>query len=227
MTIHRFKANTAALVAACLLLAAPLSQAAPSPALSKAVLTSSLVSVTCTITTPAGTTTVPCSTTGWSPTLLQGWTASMTATYSYTYVDDGLPLLRPFGFQMDANGLGVQFASFEAGALYALTSSTCAESRSGCRVDPSFQFSGTRFGPLFLSNDAVATNTSGTVSITTNATVADNSPFAWTPGLFIGTFEVVNSVPAIPEPSTYALMLGGLCLVAAMSRRRASPPSAR
>jgi hypothetical protein len=223
MDIHRFKTSAGAVVAACLLLAAPLSQAAPSPALSKAVLTSSLVSVTCTLTTPAGTTTVPCSTTGWSPTLQQGWTASMTATYSYAYVDDGLPTTTPFSFQLDANGLRLQPASFEAGALYPLTSGTCASSRYGCGVPPSFVYGGTPFAPLFLSNDGVPTNTSGTVSITANATVAGSSPMSWTPRLYIGTFELVNSVPAIPEPSTYALMLGGLCLVAAMARRRAPP----
>jgi PEP-CTERM motif len=223
MNIQRIKTNMTAVVGGCLVLAAPLSQAASSPALSKAVLTSSLVSVTCTLTTPAGTTVVPCSTTGWSPTLQQGWTASMTATYSYAYVDDGLPTTTPFSFQLDANGLRLQPASFEAGALYPLTSGTCAGSRYGCGVPPSFVYGGTPFAPLFLSNDNMPTNTSGTVSITTNATVAGSSPMSWTPRLYIGTFELVNSVPAIPEPSTYALMLGGLCLVAAMARRRAPP----
>jgi hypothetical protein len=224
MALHRFKASPAAMVAACLLLAAPLSHAAPSPALSKAVLTSSLVSVTCTLTTPAGTTVVPCSTAGWSPTLEQGWTASMTATYSYSYTDDGLPTT-PFLFQLNSFGGSFERATFEAGALYPRTSSGCAESRFGCGLTPIFVYGGTRFEPLFLSNDDVPTNTSGTVSITTNATVTGPTPVPWTPRLFIETFELVNSVPAIPEPSTYALMLGGLCLVAAMSRRRAPPPS--
>ncbi len=201
-------------------LAAPAALAkGPTSDLSKVVLTTELVSTTCTITSPGHTIVVPCSNTGWNPLLHPGWTATMTATYSYQYRDDGLPLTSPFAFQLDPFGLRMQPATHESAAIYGRSSGDCANTRAGC--PPTFSQTSSTFGPVFMSNDQTPTQDSGTFAVSTSTTLSTSWPTTLAPTMWVSTFAMTApAVAAIPEPSTYALMLSALGLIALARRRQ-------
>ncbi len=193
------------------------SKAETATALSKAALQYS-TSGTCTLTTPQGTTVTPCSGTSWVVTLEPGWSARMDLMVHFTYSDDGLLLDRPVAFQNFAAGTA-NIATHESAAIYARVS--------GCPFGPCPGLDPTRgytSGPTDLrivSIDAHPTSSSGTLTFSTGAFNSAGSFLGpWNAGLFISLEPAVNSVAAIPEPSTWTLMALPLMLGLAHAWRR-------
>lgn len=184
----------------------------------KATLNAGITSVTCTVTSPGGSTAVPCNASSWQPTLESGWTATMTATVSWTYSDDGLPL-SPLGYFVTASGTSI-VATNEAAAIYARMPNCFPGSTSAC-------VSGTGYNNLpfalaVVSNDTTPTSTSGSFVVTATAQHTFGSFYGpWTPNLYVNLDPVVySSTAAIPEPSTWALMLLSIPALGWAARRR-------
>lgn len=150
-------------------------------ALSKATLTTAFESVTCTLTTPSGTTPQPCDPNGWTVRLEEGWSASMVVTIAYTYSDDGLQLppngpgyqgtsgayVLPVSYGDRINPLNAPRATHEAAAFTVRRGGICLE---GC--DPLINYTGTGlFENLFYSNNTFAESVSGTVQATSSASI--------------------------------------------------------
>jgi PEP-CTERM motif len=197
------------------------------PADAKATLEAHVVGATCTVTTSEGiTSAVPCSADSWVVALQPNWSAQMVATIDYTYADDGLPLPGQGGFfQMDSGGFSNRFVDHEAGALYAITSN-CIHRY--CAHPPGQDYSGwSGFPPVFLSDNDEAERLSGTLTVATGASFNPsfpNFPGSWGANIFVSlqqsTWSVDDPVGAIPEPSTFVLMLLGLGALASPARRR-------
>ena len=71
----------------------------------------------------------------------------------------------------------------------------------------------------------VFTTKSGTKSITFDADFADVKSVSWTQSRFLPVDYGVDNVvvaAAVPEPETYAMLLGGLGLLGCMTRRKKS-----
>ena len=181
----------------------------------------------CSTTSPDGITTgVPCDAAGWSPTLEPGWSALMTATIGYSYADDGRRLSSPASIQVSLRGSVM--ASFESAVLYSTTStSPCYISRGGAHCSRDVAPYDAYFDvapryPLFLSNNDVAEAVSGQFEVTTG--------WLWDPpGNFYGqgytltptlSVDVWGIAYAVPEPSTWALMIGPLLGLGVFARRR-------
>ncbi len=206
----------------------------PQAAYAEATLEAQVVGATCTVTTSGGTTTaVACSADSWVVALQPGWSAQMVATIDYTYADDGLPLASPGFITTASGGGGVETVFYEAGALYAATS-FCLEGCDNGRYWESWTGSN-GFPPVFVSDNQIADSLSGTLTVTTGAhnisTTSDifNPPVTWSPNVYIAigsgpvaplTFSGIEPVGAIPEPSTFALMLLGLGALGATAVRR-------
>ena len=198
-------------------LLAPAADAQPA-SLEKATLTATVTSATCTLTSPSGSTTVPCGPGGWSPTLQDGWTATMTATVSWTYSDDGLPL-SPLGYFDTLGGTSI-LATHEAGAIYARMPSCFPGSQTPCISGSGYPNAPYSF--QLISNDTSPTSLSGSFDVTVTANHSFGPQWgAWTPSLYVNPDAVVfSSTAAIPEPSTWALMVLSLPVLGWAVRRR-------
>jgi hypothetical protein len=186
-------------------------------------LSAAVTGADCSVTSPDGaTTSVPCEASGWAPTLEPGSTASMTATISYSYADDGRPLGHPGYFQVGSAGSAM--ATFESAALYPYTSaSDCWWVLGHCQTLYDEYFGDVAY-PIFLSNNDHAENVSGEIAVTTGwrwypPTQYYGQGYTLTPNLFVDVWGMTLT-PAIPEPSTWALMLGPLLGLALFARRR-------
>jgi hypothetical protein len=190
-----------------------------------------VLGASCTTMSPDGiTTSVPCDPAGWSPTLEPGWSALMTATIGYSYADDGLRFDHPR--QIQVNTRSFVDAPFEFAVLYAETSnSDCArfsgnaDHCDGLSVPYDAYFGQYHFPPLFISNNDHAEDVSGQITVTTGWKWDPPSAFygqgyTLTPNLFVSTYGFAD---AVPEPSTWALMLGSLAVLGWRVRRRLVP----
>jgi PEP-CTERM motif len=183
--------------------------------------------VTCNITSPSGTTAVPCDGASFAVLLQPGWSATIRADIHYTYHDDGLPVdPRRAQFQNDASGLGNTVVDHEAGAIY-VASSYC-QNRYYCSGP--IDTSGTPFAPFFLGNNDVPDDLAGTWSVFATSSRSSDKQTPDFARLNIGAFGryfsadgtagLVNAIAApVPEPGTYALFMAGLGLLGAIRRR--------
>jgi hypothetical protein len=181
----------------------------------------------CSTMSPNGvTTSVACDPAGWSPMLEPGWSALMTATIGYSYADDGRMLGRPVSLQV--SDTGSVMASFESAVLYSVTSASPWKVLHGgvhCSNDLvpyDRYFDVAARYPLFLSNNDDAEAVSGQFEVTTG--------WRWEPpGSFYGqgytltptlSVDVWGIAYAVPEPSTWALMIGPLLGLGVFAGRR-------
>ncbi len=210
----------AASMAATLLTAAPAGAGQDEPALSKASLDYTVSSI-CTLTTPSGSSSVPCSSTLWNVTLEPGWSATVSSTWSWHYIDDGLPVDRAF---LPGPSVSMRPVSHESAGLYVETLPTCLRG-SPCIVP---NLSGSRgFFPVFESNNSVPEDITGSRTISVTATwPATIQPADYTWAGQVGFFHpgypytTVNSAPPIPEPSTWVLLGVPLAALVLFRRRR-------
>jgi hypothetical protein len=185
----------------------------------------------CSITSPEGiATSAPCDAAGWSPTLDPGWSASMTARIGYRYADDGRPLDSPASIQVSPTAsVG---ASFEYGVLYSITSaSSCGVFHGGVHCSDDITphdvyFDVAASDLLFLSSNDDAEVVSGQLSVTTGWRwqPPDNfygQGYTLTPTLSVDVWGISQ---AVPEPGTWALMVGPLLGLGLFARRRRKIP---
>jgi hypothetical protein len=223
---HRAASTAAAVatVAATMLAASPAAAGQDPSALSKATLDYTM-SVTCTLTTPSGSSNVPCSSTLWNVSLEPGWSATMAATWDWHYTDDGLPVdrgtLLVTGSGPSAGG--GRPALYESAGIYAQALPICG--RGGCSPRPPNMSGDLGFLAVFESDNSTPDDITGSRTLTVTATWSDNEVFGWS-GQF-GFFQppgypyfTVNSAPPIPEPSTWALLGVALAALAVERRRR-------
>ena len=189
-----------------------------------------VLGASCTTTSPDGiTTSVPCDPAGWSPTLEPGWSALMTATIGYSYADDGLRFDHPRPIQVNTRSF--LDAPFEFAVLYAETAySDCARfsgnaDHCGSSVPYDTYFGQYHFPPIFISNNDHAEDVSGEITVTTGwkwdpPSIFYGQGYTLTPHLFVSTHGFAD---AVPEPSTWALMLGSLAVLGWRVRRRLGP----
>jgi hypothetical protein len=181
----------------------------------------------CTTTSPQGiTASVSCDAAGWSPSLEPGWSALMTATIGYSCADEGRRLVSPASLQVSHTDSVT--ASFESAVLYSETSaSDCARFHDGLHCTEGttpydVYFDVAESYPPFLSNNDDAEAVSGQFKVTTSWRWEPPGGFygqgyTLTPNLYVGTWGIAY---AVPEPGTWALMLGPLTGLAWLSRRR-------
>jgi hypothetical protein len=176
-----------------------------------------IVDIRCGVTSDAGTAFSECSSPSFSAALAPGQTAFLSLTVDFHYTDDGLPLERPFAFQLDPNGLNMLPVPYEAAVLYP-QSNNCSGSRY-CRPPPHLVLGGTGFAPLVLglNDEPDDIRASWDLSVTIGA--AAGQPLGATADLFLGFTPVTVSAP-IPEPATVALLGSGLAALAWRRRRR-------
>jgi hypothetical protein len=208
--------------------------------LSMAVIEASITGVGCTLTSPDGAKmNVPCEASGWMPTLGAGWSADMVATIAYSYHDDGLALswdgqsARPYWLYLGHNGYPILYPDFESAAIYVDTYPTtngCFSRYGLCpeRYRDGVHFTGHQtYPPIFLSSNDFAEDVNGELLVTTGARYEPVGQFgpgvvpSWSPTVFMDLRTQVISVAAVPEPSTWALMIGPLLGFALLAHRRA------
>lgn len=215
-------AAVASFAATCFAAAPALAGQDPS-ALSKATLDYT-VSATCTLTTPSGSSNVPCSSTLWNITLQPGWSATMSATWNWHYTDDGLPvdrgMLLTTGSSPSAGGGRPAF--YESAGIYVQAIPTCG--RAGCTPLAANVSGDIGLLAVFESDNSVPDDITGSRTLTVTADFpstfsgAESAQFGFfTNGVF------VNSAP-IPEPSTWALFGVSLAAMGFVKGRRARRP---
>ncbi len=150
----------------------------------------------------------------------------MTATISYSYADDGRRLDSPASLQVSHTGSVA--ASFESAVLYSVTSASyCGIFHGGlhCSEDITphdVYFDVAASYPLFLSNNDVAEAVSGEFEVTTGWLWQPPRSFygqgyTLTPTLSVDVWGIAH---AVPEPSTWALMIGPLLGLGVFAGRR-------
>jgi PEP-CTERM motif len=204
------------------ILIAALLGAASASAMAITTLTYHWTDVTCGIVSAGGaTTSQPCPGSGPSFTALvqPGESAFVTATLAYSYHDDGLLLDRPETFQVDPFGLRNVAVYHEASSLYFI-SNQCTSRSCGQPPERTDSFSGP-FSILF-GNDDVPDDQTGRIDFSAKAGLANSFPGPESRTVFfnVSTVRTFSQVNAVPEPSTYALMLAGLAMVGTAARRR-------
>ena len=161
----------------------------------------------------------PCASTSFAAMVEPGQSVFVSASLSYTYSDDGLPLANPAGFQTDAFG-GARLLDHESAGIY-VVSNLCQGRLCTLRADRSDSFSGPN--ALILGDNLVPDELTGEQTYFASSGV----PSTWLGGAPRGAFLSVvaantfSGVPPIPEPGTYALMLAGLAVLGVAARRRA------
>lgn len=184
-----------------------------------ATLDISLSNVTCGVSGPSGTTAVQCGPgvygngASFVASLQAGETAIINATLSYKYRDDGLALSSPGFVVFDPQTF---FFGDHEFAAFRVVSNAC-EQPGSCGPD----ITGGSTDRLVLGLNSTADFLTGSLSVF-SAVVASSSPLTTT--VTIGWLDDVYSVgeapvTAVPEPSTYALMVAGLLTVLVVSRR--------
>jgi PEP-CTERM motif len=198
-------------------------QAAALPAHATATLDVWLTDFACLFTDENGITTgLPCNGSSLTAGLGPGDSMRIGATLNYRYHDDGLVLTTPnTGIQVDGNGFNQLHVDHEVGWIFVY--GTQCQSRY-CRHPPGLNELGTTtFPPIILGLNDTADDLSGALPVWAGYSVD--------PGLFgfslmanlsasAYTYSVANPVP---EPSTWALMGGGLVALGFARRLRRQP----
>jgi hypothetical protein len=134
--------------------------------------------------------------------------ASVSATFNYTYHDDGMALAQPRSFMVQPQGQQCVTFDHEGAIVYFGPFTSAPWLRTTSNV------------PYYLTfgNNATADDLTGQIQFSASASVDPAFPGR---SAFVG-FPVTNVVvAAVPEPSTYALMVPGLALIGwALSQRR-------
>lgn len=210
------------LCAKCLILALLATLGASAAAMT--TLTYDWIDIHCGITSPDGTSAArPCPTDRptFTAVVQPGESAFVTATLAYTYHDDGLPLDRQAGFQMDTSGFQMRYFDHEAAGV-GFYSSTCQDRY----CHPYAEWTETFSGPVrvLLGDNDVPDDLTGRIGFSVTAGVNSAWPGAETRTAFISAWSMEFSpVNAVPEPSTYALMLAGLMSMGFLARRQGRP----
>ncbi len=168
--------------------------------------------VSCGYTTGGVTTYGDCSSPSFSAGITGSGSVFVSATFNYSYHDDGMALARPVFWQRDQRGFDMQRIDHEAAIIVFFVP--------GAPVNPDRIYSTNLPLTLLLGND------------TTPDDITGHRDFYWSTslnpaygGATLSAFLAVThtEIAAVPEPSTVALMaLGLIGLVGFSWRRRAA-----
>lgn len=177
--------------------------------LSKTTLTTTVDSASCTVFTPGGASRqVSCDAAGWNVNLLPGEVAQMVVEFDYVYTDDGLSFSSGV-VEVLCNGVPCAFdpgdAGFEFGQLEV-----------GVNCSPNCSASYPQFLPLTQGPDSL----SGQLTVFHTSAYGVTQPQSVHMEFFADATTV--SVTAVPEPTTWLLMMLALPLMVGMSLRQRS-----
>ena len=189
-------------------------------ACAETTLTYEWTNITCGIVAADGSRTEqPCASTSFAAMVEPGQSVFVSASLSYTYSDDGLPLQQPVGFQTDAFG-GARPLDHESAGIY-VVSNLCQGRLCTLQPDRIDSFGGPN--ALILGDNLVRDELTGEQTFFASSGV----PSTWLQGgaqrgAFLNVVAAItfSGVPPVPEPGTYALMLAGLVMLGVTARPR-------
>lgn len=170
----------------------------------------------------------PCDARSFSALVMPGESVFVGATLHYSYSDDGLAL-DPGGNWGFVTGCCGSFrrVTHEAGALY-LYSNQCSSLQEcmGRPFDRVDTFNPTS-SPLILGDNDVPDTITGELGLFATSGQSATSPFGAMRTAFVDALGFGHSgiAAAVPEPSSCALLLAGLAMLYAVTRRRARGPA--